>query len=56
MKPLPAGVIGTRQHAFTVFLKRLPWPVCKHCGLVLLKNEETRKRQKQGCYIWKDEQ
>lgn len=29
--------------------KRLPWPVCAHCGLVRLKNDLTAFAVKHGC-------
>lgn len=30
-------------------LKAIPWLVCKHCGLVYLHNEATRRAIKEGC-------
>ena len=54
MKKLPEGVIGTGAHNHKL-VKRLPWPVCAHCGMVYLKNAVTRERIKRGCYIWADE-
>jgi hypothetical protein len=36
-------------------LGRLPWPVCKKCGLVYLKNEATKQRVKRGCWQFEDE-
>ena len=35
-------------HAF-IPLARMPWPHCKRCGLVALKNDVTRKAIKLGC-------
>jgi hypothetical protein len=32
-----------------VKVKQLPWPVCRHCGLVYLKNEFTRWCIGKGC-------
>lgn len=49
----PEGVIGVRPHDMKG--KILHWQHCVHCGLVALRNEATRKRLKQGCWIWKDE-
>ena len=54
-KQLPDGAIGMGQHS-PKNLKRFPWPVCSHCGLVYLKNDASRKRVKRGCIIWADEQ
>jgi hypothetical protein len=36
-----------RVHAFTK--RACSWPYCAHCGLVLLKNDATRKAAKQAC-------
>lgn len=32
-----------------VKLKRNPWLVCARCDLLLLKNEATARRVRQGC-------
>ena len=37
----------TRVHALTE--KICHWPYCKHCGLVALKNDPTRKALKGPC-------
>ena len=31
-----------------VKMKRLPWLVCRYCGLVYLKNDATRRAIKRG--------
>lgn len=49
----PEGVIGVQPHAMSG--KIFNWAYCVHCGLVALKNEETRKKLKRGCWKWKDE-
>lgn len=36
-------------HQFTRRLKRLPWPYCAHCGLMLLKNEASKRAAKAVC-------
>lgn len=28
--------------------KNLPWPVCRYCGLIYLKNDATRKAINKG--------
>lgn len=33
----------------TKMIKRIPWPVCQHCGLVFLKNKISRWCVKTGC-------
>ena len=39
-----------RPHAFT---KRVcSWPYCKHCGLVALKNEVTRRAMSAPCVVY----
>jgi len=30
-------------------IKRIPWPICKHCGLIFLKNKVSRWCVKNGC-------
>ena len=57
MKPRakwPEGVTGIRPHEMTA--KVLHWPRCKHCGLVALRNDATRAKLREGCYVWADEQ
>ena len=39
-------------HAFT--RKILNWPYCVHCGLVLLKNDVSRRAAKHQCE-WEDD-
>lgn len=42
----------TQEHAFT---KRvLHWPYCAGCGLMLLKNELTRKAANSKCVVYDD--
>ncbi len=36
-------------------VKRLPWPVCRGCGLVYLRNEATRRAIKRGHWKYVDE-
>lgn len=36
-------------HIFTTFSKRLPYLVCKHCGLLSLRNELTEWCRRMGC-------
>ena len=51
----PAGAIRRRPHTFTRRMKRFPWVVCAHCGLVLLRNKATEKAARLGCWVWVDE-
>lgn len=52
----PKGAIGVRPHDLQPSrLRRIPWLVCRHCGLVSLRNEATRKALRVGCYRWADE-
>lgn len=30
-------------------IKRIPWPICQHCGLMFLKNKISRWCIKTGC-------
>ena len=39
----------TREPHYWRTYRFLPWPVCHHCGLVLLKNDFTRWAAAQGC-------
>jgi hypothetical protein len=32
-------------------LKRIPWPYCKRCGLLALRNEVTRTAMKAACVV-----
>jgi hypothetical protein len=32
----------------------IPWPVCKGCGLVLLKNPASQRAAREPCEIWED--
>jgi hypothetical protein len=50
----PDGAVGVGPHK-TKTHKRIPWPVCVGCGLVYLKNEATRKRLREGYWIFEDE-
>lgn len=43
------------QHAFTGRIRRMPWPYCAHCGLLLLKNDSTRAAARQPCVSVEDE-
>jgi hypothetical protein len=52
----PEGAIRRTPHAMYKLFKRLPWFVCKHCGLVNLQNEATKKALRQGCWIYEDEE
>lgn len=38
-----------RPHAMNRRIKRFPWVICSHCGLVSLNNESTRKAMREGC-------
>jgi hypothetical protein len=44
------GTKRTREHAFT--RKILAWPYCAHCGLMLLKNEPTRRAARAKCVVY----
>jgi hypothetical protein len=35
-------------------LKRLPWPYCKRCGLLALKNDVTRRALRAECVTLED--
>lgn len=37
-------------HAFTKMI--LHWPYCKHCGLMLLKNDASRRAARKKCEIY----
>lgn len=53
----PPGVVGIRNHSWGAIGKksRIHWPMCKHCGLLALKNDATRRARRCGCYKWADE-
>lgn len=36
-------------HNFRKMFKRLHWPVCSHCGLMLLKNKATELAARKQC-------
>lgn len=36
-------------------MKRLPWPYCKRCGLIALRNEPTRRALREPCETWEDD-
>lgn len=40
-------------HAFKQH-KRIPWPMCRHCGLLALRNEATRRAMRAKCITWED--
>lgn len=44
------------KHAMTGAMKRMPWPYCKRCGLLALRNEATRRALKEPCETWEDDQ
>lgn len=44
------GTKRVREHAFTKMI--ISWPYCVHCGLVLLKNEATRRAAAQKCVTY----
>jgi hypothetical protein len=46
------GNIRTGTHNMSK--KTLHWPYCANCGLILLKNEATRKAYKAPC-VWEDD-
>lgn len=44
---------GTRDAGNHKFTKQVfNWPYCARCGLVLLKNERTRKAARAACVIY----
>lgn len=51
----PNGAVAKRPHSMAKFRWRFPWVVCKHCGLVGLNNDATRKAIKEGCWKYADE-
>jgi len=44
------GTKRTRVHAFT--RKMLHWPYCQHCGLVMLKNDVSRRAVRKPCVTY----
>lgn len=40
------------EHAFTE--RALHWPYCRHCGLVALKNDASRRAAKEACVRLED--
>lgn len=42
------GAYKMHPHAF-VARRRLPWPACKHCGLLRLRNQLTEWVERMGC-------
>lgn len=40
---------GHRAHSPVKVLRKFPWPVCRWCGLVFLRNKLTEKAIKDGC-------
>lgn len=46
------GIKRVRDHSFKSQI--LSWPFCSQCGLVLLKNETSRKCAQQKCVVWED--
>lgn len=44
----------TGAHSMTGVLKRMPWPYCKRCGLIALRNDATRKALREPCVTWED--
>lgn len=39
-----------KAHDFTGRVcKKIPWPYCRGCGLLLLKNEATRRAARKPC-------
>jgi len=43
------GQRRSRPHEFSNRI--LHWPYCKHCGLLLIKNDATRRAAKQPCVV-----
>jgi hypothetical protein len=42
------GAKRVQEHAFKL-RKRIPWPICAHCGLLALRNDRTRKAMREKC-------
>jgi hypothetical protein len=49
---LDSGRTVRGVHAFTKRI--LHWPYCVHCGLVLLRNDTTRRAAKAACLQLED--
>ena len=54
----PVGAVRRRPHSWTTLGKksRIPWPICRHCGLLRLRNKRTERAVRLGCWLWEDEQ
>lgn len=50
----PPGAVKLVPHRW-MQLKRLPWPVCRGCGLVRLRNKPTEKAVRRGHWLYEDE-
>ncbi len=50
----PVKVRG--PHQMSGVIKRMPWPYCRRCGLVALRNDATRRALKEQCETWEDDQ
>ena len=48
------AVVRRGSHSFTGRMKRLPWAYCVHCGLIALKNDETRRAMRAQCVTMED--
>lgn len=46
------GRVSRGPHAFT--RRILSWPYCARCGLMLLKNDASRRAAKQQCVALED--
>jgi hypothetical protein len=51
-----AGKVRKGVHSFAPLGRKMKyhWPVCRHCGLVALKNEKSRKAAIKPC-VWIDD-
>jgi hypothetical protein len=49
---LSSGRVVKGVHSFTKRI--LHWPYCAHCGLVLLRNDTTRRAAKAACIQLED--
>lgn len=47
--------INRGVHNFSGKMRRLPWPYCTRCGLLLLKNDASREAARKPCEILEDE-
>lgn len=48
-EPIPEIRYEMEPHAPVKLYKSIPWPVCKKCGLVYLKNDFTQWAIRKGC-------